>query len=59
MFPNIHGGRLSPDSVKSPLAKYVRVDSERCLSLVSTQASPHVLKHSASMELYKLASIVR
>lgn len=26
---------------------------------VSAQASPHVLKHSASMELYKLASIVR
>jgi integrase len=43
--------RLSPDSVQSLLAKYVRVASERCPLLVSKQVSPHVLRHSAAMEL--------
>ena len=40
LFPNVHGGRLSPDSVQSLLAKYGRVASERCPSLVSKQVSP-------------------
>ena len=49
--PTCTGGRLSADSVQSLLAKYVRVASERCPSLASKQVSPHVLRHSAAMEL--------
>jgi len=51
LFPNVHGGRLSADSVQSLLAKHVRVASKRCPSLASKRVSPHVLRHSAAMEL--------
>jgi integrase/recombinase XerD len=51
LFPNVRGGRLSADSVQSLLAKHVRVASERCPSLASKRVSPHVLRHSAAMEL--------
>jgi site-specific recombinase XerD len=51
LFPNQHGGRLSADSVQSLLAKHVRVASKRCPSLASKRVSPHVLRHSAAMEL--------
>ena len=51
LFPNVHGGRLSADSVQSLLAKYVRVACERRPSLKSKRISPHVLRHSAAMEL--------
>jgi integrase/recombinase XerD len=51
LFPNIHGGRLSPDSVQSLLAKYVRVASKTSPTLSSKRVSPHVLRHSTAMEL--------
>jgi len=51
LFPNAHGGRLSADSVQSLLAKHVRTANERCPSLRSKRVSPHVLRHSAAMEL--------
>jgi site-specific recombinase XerD len=51
LFPNQHGGRLSADSVQSLLAKHVQVASKRCPSLASKRVSPHVLRHSAAMEL--------
>jgi integrase/recombinase XerD len=51
LFPNVHGGRLSADTVQSMLAKYVRVAGENCPSLKSKRVSPHVLRHSAAMEL--------
>jgi site-specific recombinase XerD len=47
----VHGGRLSADSVQSLLAKRVAVASESCQSLRSKRLSPHVLRHSAAMEL--------
>jgi integrase/recombinase XerD len=51
LFPNVHGGRLSADSVQSLLAKHLRVARESCPSLISKRVSPHVLRHSAAMEL--------
>ncbi|CAN7635850.1 tyrosine-type recombinase/integrase [Paraburkholderia terricola] len=51
LFPNVHGGRLSPDSVQTLLAKHTRTAGERCPSLSSKRVSPHVLRHSAAMEL--------
>jgi integrase/recombinase XerD len=50
LFPNVHGGRLSADSVQALLTKHV-VASENCRSLASKRVSPHVLRHSAAMEL--------
>ncbi|MFO1427210.1 MAG: tyrosine-type recombinase/integrase [Steroidobacteraceae bacterium] len=56
LFPNVHGGRLSADSVQSLLAKHVQAASESCPSLKSKRVSPHVLRHSAAMELLQAAS---
>lgn len=52
LFPNVHsGGRLSADSVQSLLAKYAQVASATCPSLASERVTPHVLRHTAAMEL--------
>ncbi|MCP3733241.1 site-specific integrase [Sphingomonas sp. MG17] len=51
LFPNMHGGRLSPDAVQFLLAKHVRSARERCPSLYHKRVSPHVLRHTAAMEL--------
>jgi integrase/recombinase XerD len=51
LFPYVHGGRLSADSVQALLSKYARVAKESCPSLTSKRVSPHVLRHSAAMEL--------
>lgn len=51
LFPNVHGGRLSADSVQSLLGKHVRVAHKSCPSLKAKSVSPHVLRHSAAMEL--------
>jgi site-specific recombinase XerD len=51
LFPNVHGGCLSADSVQALLAKHVLIASERCPSLASKRVTPHVLRHTAAMEL--------
>ena len=51
LLPGLHGGQLSPDSVQSLLAKHVGVASKTCPSLATKRVSPHVLRHSAAMEL--------
>ena len=51
LFPNMHGGRLSGDSVQALLAKHVRAAGAKCPSLAAKHVSPHVLRHSAAMEL--------
>ena len=50
MFPNVHGGLLSADSVQSQLAKHVEVARESGPALKSKRVSPHVLRHNAAME---------
>lgn len=35
LFPNMHGGRLSADSILALQSKHVRMASERCPSLAS------------------------
>ena len=51
LFPNIHGGPLSTDGVQSLLNKYVALACAGCASLQSKRVSPHVLRHTAAMEL--------
>lgn len=51
LFPTVHGGRLSADAVQNLLAKYVTIAQTRCPSLSRKRVSPHVLRHSAAMEL--------
>ena len=51
LFPTLYGGQLSADGVQSLLAKHLGVASKACPSLASKRVSPHVLRHSAAMEL--------
>lgn len=51
LFPTIYGGRLSPDAVQYLLGKYVMAAHAHCPSLKRKRVSPHVLRHSAAMEL--------
>lgn len=51
LFPNMHGGPLSADAVQSMLSKYVTHARIGCPSLRLKRISPHVLRHTAAMEL--------
>lgn len=51
LFPNIHGGDLSADAVQSLLSKHVATATQACPSLRRKRVTPHVLRHSAAMEL--------
>jgi integrase/recombinase XerD len=51
LFPNTRGGHLSRDAVEDLLAKHVHTASPRCPSLKQKRVSPHVLRHSAAMDL--------
>jgi integrase/recombinase XerD len=51
LFPTVHGSRMSSDAVQYSLAKHVRTASQLCPSLKAKRVSPHVLRHSAAMEL--------
>lgn len=50
-FPNARGARLSRDGVEYLLAKHVAAAQDRCSSLKRKHVSPHVLRHSAAMDL--------
>ena len=43
LFPNAHGGRLSPDGVEYLLSKHVATAQKQCPSLLDKRVTPHVL----------------
>ena len=51
LFPNVRGGRLSRDGVEHLLAKHVIVAAKECPGLLTKRVSPHVLRHTAAMDL--------
>ena len=51
LFPNARGGSLSRDGVEYLLARYVALAAKQCPSLNSKRVSPHVLRHTAAMDL--------
>ncbi len=51
LFPNAKGGRLSRDGVEYLLNKHVSTASQQCSSLKTKSISPHVLRHTAAMDL--------
>lgn len=51
LFPNARGSRLSPDGVQYLLTKHLAVARLKCPSLRQRSVSPHVLRHTAAMEL--------
>lgn len=51
LFPSARGGLLSSDSVQYLVTKYSAVARKHCSSLSQKRVSPHVLRHTAAMEL--------
>jgi len=51
LFPNCRGGHLSTDGVQFILTKHVTVAQQQCPSLKEKKVSPHVLRHTAAMNL--------
>jgi integrase/recombinase XerD len=51
VFPNARGGPLSRDGVAYLLAQHVATALQHCPSFQGQRVSPHVLRHSAAMEL--------
>jgi site-specific recombinase XerD len=51
LFPTIHGNRLSADSVQYLVKKHAANASIQCPSLKQKHVTPHVLRHTAAMEL--------
>jgi site-specific recombinase XerD len=51
LFPNTRGGFLSRDGVEYLLNKHVAVACQKCPSIQKKRVSPHVLRHTAAMEL--------
>ena len=51
VFPNRLGGALSHDGLAYLLAKHLAVAKQACPSLQGKRVTPHVLRHTAAMEL--------
>ena len=51
LFPSARGSRLSRDGVEHLLAKHVAIASKQCPTLRAKRISPHVLRHTAAMDL--------
>lgn len=51
LFPSSRGGRMSHDAVQDLLAKHAAEAGEKCASLRGRRITPHMLRHTAAMEL--------
>ena len=51
LFPSLSGGRLSADAVQDLVNKHVAAARVKCPSLIKKRVTPHVLRHTAAMEL--------
>ncbi|HEX4784926.1 MAG TPA: site-specific integrase [Candidatus Sulfotelmatobacter sp.] len=51
LFVNARGGQLSADGVQYIVAKHASAASHACESLTKKHVTPHVLRHTAAMEL--------
>ena len=51
LFPNAQGGRLSSDAVQYLVSRYAAAAEQKCPTLKAKRVTPHVLRHSAAMEL--------
>ena len=51
LFPSTSGGRLSTDAVQDLVDKHVAAARLKCRSLEKKRVTPHVLRHTAAMEL--------
>lgn len=51
LFPSSRGGRLSHDAMQDLVTKHVLAARSQCPSLTGRKITPHMLRHTAAMEL--------
>jgi integrase/recombinase XerD len=51
LFISNRGARLSRDAIEGMVRRHVETASKKCPSLLGKRISPHVLRHSAAMQL--------
>lgn len=51
VFPSRRGGTLSRDAVERLVTKHAKTTQRRCASLTRKRVTPHVLRHTAAMDL--------
>jgi site-specific recombinase XerD len=51
IFPSMRGGHLSSDAIQHMVKVYATAASKACPSLRKKHVTPHVLRHTAAMEL--------
>lgn len=51
VFPSVRGTALSRDAVERFVANYAKTAQRHCVSLARKRVTPHVLRHTAAMEL--------
>jgi integrase/recombinase XerD len=51
LFPSLRGSRLSADAVQHLVGKHAAAAAKTCPSIAKKNVTPHVLRHSAAMEL--------
>lgn len=51
LFPSARGGRLCADAGQSLVARHIAAARSVCPSLAKKRVTPHVLRHTAAMEL--------
>lgn len=51
LFTNAHGAALSADGVQYIITKHAEAARTKCPSLANKRVTPHVLRHTAAMEL--------
>ena len=51
LFPSARGGRLSADAGQSLVRRHVTAAKKACPSLATKRVTPHVLRHTAAIEL--------
>jgi integrase/recombinase XerD len=51
VFPSIRGGFLSRDAIERLVARHCKTAQSHCPSLRHKNVTPHVLRHTAAMEL--------
>lgn len=51
LFPNARGTRMSADALQRLVQKHVETARQQCPSLAGKRVTPHVLRHTAAMEL--------
>lgn len=51
LFPSVRGGAMSADGVQHMLVRHLTEARKTCPTLKNKRVSPHVLRHTAAMEL--------